>query len=317
MLRGLLCTLAFVSCIPLAAQERLIGDPDDSVDPGQRDGALFISSLVAGGVANFIADYRPVHRSAAFVLFTNSLYWSRFQFDYKRSQISAGGDAPVYLCRCPNPIYFPTPPPPGSTPAAPTPGSKDTIQAAWYGPSLFSGPPEDPPLLLRYRLTISRQPIETVIRDFATGEVLSQMSGRERSVGLDVDTYFPIGKHEIYGSLLFARTIQTGTPANRSQTEFAYMGRFPGIIFRNILMRATLTVGGVSNRGGTALNVVNPAFEAFWHDPTTRANFHLVWSPQSTNSGTGGWETHHQIALFVDRALYVHLFRAHTDKAKE
>jgi hypothetical protein len=91
------------------------------------------------------------------------------------------------------------------------------------------------------------------------------------------------------------------------------MSRFPGIAFHDVLLRATLTVGGVSNRGGTALNVVNPAFEAFLHEPKTRANLHLVWSPQSTNSGNGGWETHHQIAIFVDRALYVHLFRAHRD----
>jgi len=171
--------------------------------------------------------------------------------------------------------------------------------------------------MLRYRLSISNQNIDQAVKAFTTGQIISHSSGREQSVGLDADTYFPIGKHDIYGSLLFARTARTGTVDNRSQTELAYMSRFPGIAFRNILLRATLTVGGVSNRSGTALNVVNPAFEAFWHDPKTRANFHLVWSPQSTNSGAGGWETHHQIAIFVDRALYVRLFRAHTDKAKK
>ena len=55
----------------------------------------------------------------------------------------------------------------------------------------------------------------------------------------------------------------------------------------------------------TGLNVVNPAFEAFWHDPVTRANLHLVWSPLSTRSGAGGWETHHQIALFADRGIVI------------
>jgi hypothetical protein len=298
-------------------QQRAIFDPDDSVNPRRRDGTLFISSLIAGAAASLVDDYRPVHHNAGFLLFTNSLYWSRLQFDYKHSQISSGGSPRVFLCKCPNPIYFPTPSPTGSTPAAPTPGAKDTFQFAWYAPSLFAGSAESPPAMLRYRLSISRQPIDTVIRAFSTGEVLSRMSGRELSVGLDADTYFPIGKHGIYGSLLFARTVRSGTIDNRSQTELAYMNRFPGIAFHNILMRATLTVGGVSNRAGTALNVVNPAFEAFWHDPKTRANFHLVWSPQSTNSGAGGWETHHQIAIFVDRALYVHLFRSHTDQAKE
>jgi hypothetical protein len=142
------------------------------------------------------------------------------------------------------------------------------------------------------------------------------MSGREQSVGLDADTYLPIGKHDIYGSLLYARTVRSGTTDNRSQSEFGYMSRFPGMAFHDILLRASLTIGGVSNRGGTALNVVNPAFEAFWHSSKTRANFHFVWSPQSTNSGTGGWETHHQLAVFVDRALCVHLFHAKTDSAK-
>ena len=89
------------------------------------------------------------------------------------------------------------------------------------------------------------------------------------------------------------------------------------MVFHEILLRATLTVGGLSNRCGTALNVVNPAFEAFWHNSKTRANFHFVWSPQSTNSGNGGWETHHQVAGFVDRTLYVHLFHAKTNDAKK
>jgi len=47
-----------------------------------------------------------------------------------------------------------------------------------------------------------------------------------------------------------------------------------------VLLRGTLTVG--TTRGGGAahgLNVINPAFEAFLHDPATRINFHLIWSP--------------------------------------
>jgi hypothetical protein len=311
----LLGTLAFFFGSSVFAQQRSVFDPDDSVDPRRLDGTLFISSLIAGAAANFVDNYRPIHHHAGFLLFTNSLYWSGYQFDYKRSEVRGGSAPPVLECRCPNPIYFPTPPPPGSTPAAPTPGSKDTMQFAFYGPGVFGGRPAEPPVMLRYRLSISRQPIDTVIKSSATAAVLSRLSGREQSIGLDADTYFPIGRHDFYGSLLFARTVRSGTTDNRSQTELAYMSRFPGIVFHNILMRATLTIGGVSGRAGTALNIVNPAFEAFWHDPKTRANFHFVWSPQSTNSGNGGWETHHQIAFFVDRALYVHLFRARPESA--
>jgi len=303
--------------ISASAQQRPIFDPDDSIDPRHLDGVVFISRLVIGDVANAIDDYRPVHHDTTFIYLANSLYLSHFQFDYKRSEARSGGSPPVLECKCPNPIYFPTPPPPGSTPTAPTPGAKDTFQFAWSTLSLFAGRAEEPPVMLRYRLTVTRQPIDTVIRAFATGEVLSRMSGREQSIGLDADTYVPIGRYDIYGSLLYARTVRSGTTDNRSQSEFAYMSRFPGIAFHDVLLRATLTVGGVSNRGGTALNVVNPAFEAFLHESKTRANLHLVWSPQSTNSRNGGWETHHQIAIFVDRALFVHLFHAKTDDAKK
>lgn len=309
--------LAFSLSVAASAQQRPSFDPDDFVDTRQHDGNVFVSRLVVGGAANFIDDYRPVQHNASFALFTNSLYWSRFQFDHKRSQISAGATPPEFLCLCPNPIYFPTPPPAGSTPTPPTPGSKDTVQFAIYGPGPFPGRAAEPLVMLRYRLTVSRQSIDTVIRSFTTGEVLSRMSGREQAIGLDADTYVPIGRYDIYGSLLYARTVRSGTTDNRSQSEFAYMSRFPAIAFHDILLRATLTVGGVSNRGGTALNVVNPAFEAFLHESKTRANFHFVWSPQSTNSRNGGWETHHQIAIFVDRALFVHLFRARADDAKK
>lgn len=293
------------------AQERPIFDPDDFVDPRERLATLFISRLVAGGAANFIDDYRPLHHDAGFLLVANSLYVSRFQLDYKHSEVRGGGSPPVLVCGCTPPIYFPTAPGRDSTPAAPPAGSKDTLQFAFYGPGPVAGPPTDPPVMLRYRLSWSRQPIDTVVESFATGQTVSRLHGREQSIGLDADTYFRIGGHDVFGSLLYARTVRSGTTDNRSQNELAYMVRFPGVAFHDILLRATLAVGGVSNRGGTTLNLVSPAFEAFWHDPKTRANLHLVWNPQTTNSGTGGWETHNQVAFFVDRALYVHLFRSH------
>jgi hypothetical protein len=137
---------------------------------------------------------------------------------------------------------------------------------------------------------------------------VERRSGREESFGINADTYFRLGRHNVWGEVFYARTTQTGTTANRSQSEFAYMSRFPAIVAGPLILRGTLTVGAVTNRGATGLNVVNPAFEAFWHLQASRANLHFVWSPQSTRSGTGGWETHQQIALFVDRALYVHLF---------
>jgi hypothetical protein len=162
--------------------------------------------------------------------------------------------------------------------------------------------------MLRVRLTGSRQGIDTVVRSFATQDVVERRSGSEQSFGLNADTYFRVGRHNVWGEVFYARTVQSGTNADRSQTEVAYMSRFPAIVAGPLLLRGMLTVGAITGRGAGGLNVVNPAFEAFWHLQTSRANLHLVWSPQATRSGNGGWETHQQIALFVDRALYVHLF---------
>jgi len=53
--------------------------------------------------------------------------------------------------------------------------------------------------MLRYRLSISNQNIDQAVKAFTTGQIISHSSGREQSVGLDADTYFPIGKHDIYG----------------------------------------------------------------------------------------------------------------------
>lgn len=294
-----------------AAQQRPIFDPDDFVDFRQRDGTVFVSRLVLGGAVGFVDDYRPLHQNTGFLHLANSLYLGHVQFDYKHSEV-VGKDTPVSMCLCNGkPIYFPTPPSPDSVPAAPPPGRKETMQFAWYRRA--GGGPAQPSVMLRYRLSLSQQPVATDITAIATGKT-SRMSGRERSIGLDADIFFPIAGHDVWGSLLYARTVRTGTTDNREQNALAYMSRFPGMAFRKVLLRATLTVGGVSGRGASGLNIVNPAFEAFWHHPGTDVNVHLVWSPLAARSGAEGWQTHHQIALFVDRALYVKLFGARADK---
>ncbi|HEV7237837.1 MAG TPA: hypothetical protein VGQ36_01250 [Thermoanaerobaculia bacterium] len=290
-----------------AAQPRSIFDADDFVDPRERDGhPLFVSRLLLGVAKSYVDRYRPLHHDAGFVHIANSFYFSDFQFDYKRSEVRGEHGVPVMVCECEEgPIYFPTPPAPDATPAAPPPGSTDTLQFAWYRTVGVEGAP---PLMLRYRLSWSRQPIDTAVTEIATGEKFARLSGREQSFGLEADTHLRIRGRDIFGSLQFARTKRSGTVDDRSQNELTYTNRFPAWRFRRILLRPTLTVGGVSGRGGTALNVVHPQFEAFWHDTTTRANLHLIWAPQTIRSGRGGWTTTHQIAFFVDRALFVRLF---------
>ncbi len=274
-----------------AAQQRPIFDPDDFVDPRTYDGSVFASRLVAGGVANYIDDYRPSHQATGFVHWTNSFYWSNFQIDYKRTETRGEPTPPVQTCPCQPPVFFPTPPSSESTPTAPPPGGKDTLQ--------FGGYVRAQHIMLRMRLTVARQHIDTIATLLNSSAVATRLSGHEQSVGFDGDTYLPIGRG-IFGELHYSQTSRKGTAADRKQREFAYTNRFPGYALRSVILRSTLAIGTVTDRGGTAINVVNPAFEAFWHDPKTRVNFHLVYSPQATRSGTGGWESHHQIALFAD-----------------
>jgi hypothetical protein len=290
------------------AQQRPIFDPDDFVDPRVRGGAFFVSRLVAGGAADFVDDYRPVDHSATFVHLANSLYWRRFEFDYKHSEVRAGGPLQRQVCPCNPPVYFPTEQV-GAPPPAPPQGSKETLQFGWYHTS--GGGEGELPVMLRYRLTYSRQDIDTDLTFLNTDHPAGRLSGHEQTFGLEAETHFRIASRDVWGSLHYAHTASSGTTHDRVQNEIAYMSRFRGMAFRRLpqlLLRATLTVGGVSGRGGTGLNLVNPAFEALWYDHKTRANIHLVWSPQSMRSGVGGWNTQHQIALFVDRALYVKVF---------
>lgn len=288
--------LVFFVAATAAAQQRPIFDVDDFVDPRQHDGIVFGSRLVSGGAMNYIDDYRPRHHGAGFVHFANGVYWSRFEVDYKHSEVRSGPTPSVQTCPCNPPIFFPTPPSSESTPAPPPSGRKDMFQFGGYVPVPRPG---QVPVMLRVRLTLAQQDIETVTTFLNTSTPATHLSGRERSVGLDADTFIPIGRG-IFGSLQYARTERSGTVDNRRQQELVYTNRFPGTAVGSFLLRALLTVGAVTDRGGTGLNVVNPAFEAFYHHPKTRVNFHLVYSPQSTRSGAGGWETHHQIAFFAD-----------------
>src|SRR5688572_5129641 len=131
-----------------AAQPRPIFDPDDFVDPRQREGPVFVSRLAIGVAWNLIDDYRPVDQNAGFVHVANSFYWSQFEIAYKRTEVR-GQDmsAPARAQRCPErinvspvggcnpnvpPILFPARSAPDATPAAPPPGSKDALQFGWY-----------------------------------------------------------------------------------------------------------------------------------------------------------------------------------------
>ncbi|MEA2572686.1 MAG: hypothetical protein QOI24_4687 [Acidobacteriota bacterium] len=282
-------------------------DVDDFVAPG--DGVMFVSRVGTGYVANLIDGYRPAEQNALFVHLANSLYWSNFQLDYKRSEVRGSeesGRAHVQSCRCTPPIYFPTPPPRDATPAAPLPGSRDTLQFSFYRRQ--SG------IVLRTRATYERQAIDTTVTSITNGDVVAKLSGDEQTFGLDADLSFG---HHLFGSLIVARTIRDGTTDDDAQTTIAYVARIPVVSLRRILLRPTITVAAVSGRGHAGLNVINPAIEAYWHDVNTGVNVHLIWSPQTTRDGVQSWRTKHQLAFFVDSAIFARLFGVLAAPAKD
>jgi hypothetical protein len=304
--------IAAVACLAAgtAAAQRSPVDVDDFVDPRSGAGTIFVSRLIAGAAAGAMDDYRPLDQSIGFAQVANSFYWKHLQVDFKHTEVrgtDANGPEHVQLCACHPPIYFPTPAPPDAIPAAPLPSRKETLQLAWYHPAASHS--ADIPQMLRTRFTIAFAPVETVVTLLNTGREVEHLSGSERSIGIDTDTYLRIGGYSIYGSLVVARTQRSRTTDDRAQTQVTYTNRFPAVAAGPLLLRSLLTFGGVSERGSSGINVVNPTVEVFWHEPRSRANVHLVLSAQSLRSGAEGWKIHRQVALIVDRALLIHAFR--------
>ena len=283
------------------AQQRPLYDADDFVDPRTRLGTMFFSHLVAGAGANLADDYRPLLGNGPFYQWANSVYWSNYQVDFKHARAYTGGPPPVQLCACQPVQYFPTPPAPNATPAAPPPGSKESLQFARY----VTLPSE---IMLRYRLTWSRQNIDTTVRYPGVDTVAERLHGREQTYGLESDTHFRLGRRDVWGTVFVARNSRTGTADNRAQNELAYTSRFPALTIGTVSLMPQFTVGGVSGRGAGGLNVVNPRLDVSYYHHGTEANLHLVYSPVATRSGANGWQTRHQIALFADRALFSKMF---------
>ena len=300
LLQVVFCILAAAAA---SAQPQPIFDPDDFLDPRQHDGAVLAARLVLGAGANLEDHYRPLDQNAGFAHFTTGFYRGHWQFGYKHSEVrgaDTNGPAHVQVCACGPLLYFPTALPADATPDAPPPGRTETLDVGFYR--------QAGELALRTRVWGSHRPIDTVITNPNNNES-TRRSGHERSFGIDTDTHLSVGGGNVWGSVFVNHTAGSGTVDNRAQTELAYTQRFPVAAVKQVLFRTTLTAGGISGRGATGLNLVNPAFEAFWHEYVSHANVHLVYSPVWTRSGLDRG-TRHQIALFIDRGV-VKLFPVH------
>ena len=297
----LFSTIAFAIAARAWGQP-VVYDPDDFVDPGMHAGRLFIVRLV-GGAARGLSDHdRPLGQDAAFAQFASSFYISTWQVTYKHSVVAvANGPAGVARCGCSPPLYFPTPPSSDATPAAPPPGSIDTVQFAFYLPAPGTTP-------LRYRFSMTRQGFDTDIHSLA-GDVVERRAGRDLSLEAEGDIAVPIHGHAWIGTLYYSHTVRDGPTDRRSQEELTYTSRLPGWLIGPILARPIITLGRVTGRGSSGLNILNPALDTFWHHDATDVTFHLIWSPRTTRSGAEGWTTHHQIALLAERVVFLKLFK--------
>lgn len=290
-----------------ASAQRPLFDPDDFLDPRATGGRpVLISRLVVGAASNMNGDgFRPLGENIGYVHLATSFSWRSVQFDYKRTQLKAeDGEAAVWVRE-----YDTSQKLSYQLKRSATPKSKDTLHAAWYWPV---GARKGIPVMLRSRVTFATQPLETEVDNPALGR---NRSGRQRTFALDTDTWFRIAGRDVFGSLAVSETKTSGPPldpntvANRPVRALAYTNRFPALSLdrAKILIRPTLTVGGISDRGGAAVNVVNPAIEVFRPFVRSGANLHVIWSPQWTANGDA-WEVRHQVAVLIDRALFVKVF---------
>lgn len=312
MIRIAAVLLAFLTAVTASAQEPFFG-PDDFLDPGATDGRpVWVSRLVVGAASNMSGDaYRPLGENVGYVHLANSFYWRNVQFDYKRSEMRAeDGESAVWQVDTPPPVdQFPDLSPVVPLPARTfqtqtqqtrnaTPKSKDTLQAAWYWPVARR---EGGPVMLRSRVTFTTQGIDT---DVIEDEEITRLSGRERTFALDTDTWFSIAGRNVFGSINVSETKTTGTLNDRKERALTYTNRFPSFSYdkARIVIRPTLTVGGISNRGGSAVNLVNPAIEIFRPFARSGANLHVIWSPQWAATAND-WKVTHQVAFLIERAV--------------
>jgi len=288
-----------------ASAQRPPFDADDFLDQRATGGQpVLISRVVIGAASNISDSFRPLGEHVGYVHLANSFYWRSVQLDYKRSELRAEeGQAERWELISGTDNFT------GGQlqqRRSATPKSKDTLNAAWYWTIPARG--ESDPVLLRSRVTFATQPVGTDV--FYLNRRLTHLSGRDRTFALDSDTWFRVAGHDVFGSLAVSRTKTTGTLSDRDEKALTYTNRFPAVSYdrATVLIRPTLTVGGISNRGASGVNLVNPAIEIFRPFVHTGTNLHVIWSPQWIANG-GGWKVTHQVVVFVDRALFVKVFR--------
>lgn len=297
-IRLLAAALLLLPAVSASAQRPLF-DADDFLDPAMLTGPLFVSTLVAGGVANPADRYRPLEGDTGVMVLTNSFHFKRVQFAYRHTEF-VGLDAapPLHQCDCPDPVYFPTPPPARATPAGPSARRSETLQFAVYRTS------GERPVTLRYNLEWTWRQLDTTV--ISPQQASEHRFGRDQSVTLDADTHFSAYGRDVWGTVYFAHASTSGLPTGkRAQNEIGFVYRPPAVPVGPFFVLGKVTAGGISGRGATGFNLFNPYVEAIWHSERTKVTVRAIASVEWTRSGLEGWERNDQAALVLDRVLFV------------
>jgi hypothetical protein len=276
------------------AQQLDIFDPDDFVDPWDLPGPVFISRLVAGASRGYLDQYRPVGQDVGFVHIANSLYWSGFQFDYKRTQLRGENPPPEESCRglsvqasaCMSARI--------ELGAAPVPGSKDLAQLSWYQ-TIGNR------VTIRYRIAQGRQS--------ARPETAAHVPGIEDHDDtriLQVDGRVFVGNRVLSGTVAWTELTRHSTFDQTKQRTLIFGTYLPIVLIGPAQLISRLQLGSVS--GVTpVIDIINPSVELALHVERVNMNLHVVYSPVFRDLGNGK-SMNHQVAVYADRRLFMFIF---------
>jgi len=281
------------------AQQLDIFDPDDFIDPVQLNGrTIFFSRLVVGASRGYLDQFRPAGQDVGFVHLANSLYWSGFQIDYKRSEVR-GENPPVDPEPCGESRSIARTSFCGAShideQPAPAAGAKNLVQLSWYQTIGRR-------VTIRYRLAQARQ--------YAVPETAAHVSGlknHDDTRVIQIDTGVQFRRRTFYGTVGYTELTRHSSLDKTRQQMLTLGAVLPLMGVGPAILTPRLQIGGIAGVG-PAIDVVNPSLDLSWTIPHVDANVHVIYSPAFGDLGNGTkWK--HQVAIYADRAIVVPLGR--------
>jgi hypothetical protein len=316
MMRAL--TLLFLLFTAAAHAQLPIFSPDDFIDPRATQGrVVFISRLVAGGARGYTDQYRDLGQDVAYVHVANSLYWSGFQAGYEHSEIRGSNDwsqrrperqvPPVVIQQCdPTPISppicanatFPT----GTASKPVDVAPRDAVQLSWYHSA-------GDRLMLRYQASYSRQ---YALPELPPQGTVTPAEDHDDTRGAQLDAAVRIGSRTFSGTASVTELTRASAIARTKTRAVTLTAFLPLVRVGPAILTPRVQFGRISGEEGTpSIDLITPSLDLALNIPRTRTNVHVVYSPLMERIDSGRQSqrtTHHQLAVYVDRALIVAVF---------